>query len=131
MRKVYGYFSNVFVFILFVTSIKLDLKLVRSESTPFVVDVWDIPLTNNTNSSLHDELNIFDDSANKEIPENCSKALELFSEKVTDLTRCTILNARPVRICTKCESKIKAVHEVYNRSLKVKYLLNFLLSQFN
>lgn len=49
------------------------------------------------------------------ISENCTHDLDVFTEKVTDLTRCTLNNARPIRVCLNCEEEIKETQKSFNR----------------
>lgn len=89
-----------------------SFHFVNSQSILYTVELFNNTVTN---GSLNLE--------NKEISSNCTETFELFTEKVTNLTRCTLLNARPVRICMDCEEGMDATNKTYKKLQEVKVIL--------
>lgn len=85
---------------------------VNSQSIVYTVELFNNTVTN---GSLNLE--------NKEISSNCTETFEIFTEKVTNLTRCTLLNARPVRICMDCEEGMDDTNKTYKKLQEVKVIL--------
>lgn len=95
---------------LFIISLNSFMSPVHSQSIPYVVEVSDIAMTNK--SGYYDEnetLDLFD---------NCTDALEAFTETVTNLTRCSLLNARPIHICMGCVAEINTVDTHFKKLQK-------------
>lgn len=88
---------------------------VNSQSILYTVEVFNNTMTN-------DSLNL-DIKEIEETSSNCTETFELLTEKVTNLTRCTLLNARPVRICMDCEEGMLATNETYKKLQEVKITL--------
>ncbi|XP_014365557.2 osteopetrosis-associated transmembrane protein 1 [Papilio machaon] len=51
-------------------------------------------------------------------PKECYKILESFSQSASNLTMCSILNARPVRLCEKCVDHYVCFRNKYQELLK-------------
>ena len=107
--------NNIIMKSIFITFFVYKLfQGMNSQSTLYIVE------SNNTMTT--DSLN-YDKHLTDEISHNCSEAFEVFTEKVTNLTRCTLQNARPVRICMYCEEGMYATNETYSKLLKVNITL--------
>lgn len=88
---------------------------VNCQSILYTVEIFNNTMTN-------DSLNL-DNKEMKDISTNCTETFELFAEKVTNLTRCTLLNARPVRICMDCEEGMYATNKTYKKLHEVNVIL--------
>lgn len=89
---------------------------VNSQSILHTIEFFNNTMTNNSRMNL-------DIKEIKEISSNCTEIFELFTEKVTNLTRCTLLNARPVRVCMDCEEGMYATNKTYEKLQEVKVIL--------
>lgn len=87
----------------------------NSQSILYTIEIFNNTMTN-------DSINL-DIKEIKEISSNCTEIFELFTERVTNLTRCTLLNARPVRVCMDCEEGMYATNKTYEKLQQVKVIL--------
>lgn len=95
----------------------------HSQSIPYLVEAFDINQSVYTNQPSIQSLPLIS-TESSEIPENCTRALQIFTENVVNFTRCTLLNARPIRVCVNCNQINSATIEAYNQLQKVLFLFH-------